>query len=131
MRTLGQYLAVVTSLGATAWTSARMGYRHGMQASAMAAPVHAIVDEEHWQYQTYDCGRKTDSFADSRRISEVINSYAAKGFEPCSAPTGIFPEGLETDRLMWFRRQANPFSPSITPIAENRSKDNGQRTTDN
>jgi len=121
---------MVALLGATAWISARLGYRHGAS-SAKATPVYSAADDSHWQYQTYDCGRKTDSFADSRRISEVINSYAAKGFEPCSAPTGVFPDGLEKDRLMWFRRQANPFSPSIPPIAENRAKDNGQRTIDN
>jgi hypothetical protein len=128
MRTAAKYLLIALVLGAAAGTSAMLGYWEGLAVStsgiptSSVLPVHSASDQARWQYQTYDCGKKSDSFANSRKISEVVNSYAAKGFEPCSPPTGIFPDGVESDRLIWFRRESNPFLPSISPITENTAK---------
>jgi hypothetical protein len=119
-------------LAGTSWASVSLGYRHGLAVSASrAVPVNAPVEQDHWQYQTYDCGKKSDSSANSERVSEIVNSYGAQGFEPCSPPGGVFPDGVKADRLIWFRRQFTPFTPSFRPISENRPGNDRLVTIDN
>jgi hypothetical protein len=96
-------------LGATAWTSTVIGYSKGL--AAQQAMVADRSNQETWQYQTYEYGKNAGATA--TKLSSIINAYGAQQFEPCAAPTGIFPIGVDPTRLIWFRRHANPFTPSI------------------
>jgi hypothetical protein len=109
MKTVLICLLSVSVLAATAWTSSVLGYRKGL--AAQPPSVANSFNQESWQYQTFDYGKNATSTAPN--LSSVINAFGAQQFEPCAAPTGVFPTGVDPTRLMWFRRQANPFTPSL------------------
>jgi hypothetical protein len=113
MKTAATWLVIASILGATAWVSATAGYRYGIAQVPMVSPPTPTPVQETWQYQSYYCGKNASEKLSDLKMSMVINAYGAQQFEPCAAPTGVFPTGANLSGLMWFRRQANPFTPSL------------------